>query len=46
MAEGFLFGIGVWLSKFFVDILIYALGLVGIIVFIFILILIDNWRNK
>lgn len=42
MAEGFLFGIGVWLAKFFVDILIYLLG----IVFVFILILIDNWRNK
>nr|DAT37271.1 MAG TPA: hypothetical protein [Caudoviricetes sp.] len=46
MAEGFLFGIGVWLAKFFVDILIYLLGIVGIIVFVFILILIDNWRNK
>lgn len=46
MSEGFLFGIGVWLAKFFVDVLIYALGLVGIIVFVFILILIDNWRNK
>lgn len=46
MIEGFLFGIGVWLAKFFVDVLIYALGLVGIIVFIFIIILIDNWRNK
>lgn len=45
MAEGFLFGIGVWLAKFFVDILIYLLGIAGIVIFIFILILIDNWRK-
>ena len=45
MAEGFLFGIGVWLAKFFVDILIYLLGIVGIVIFVFILIFIDNWRK-
>ena len=41
MAEGFLFGIGVWLAKFFVDILIYLLDIAGIVI----LILIDNWRK-
>ena len=45
MAEGFLFGIGIWLTKFFVDILIYLLGIAGIVIFVFILILIDNWRK-
>ena len=45
MAEGFFFGVGVWLAKFFVDILIYLLGIVGIVIFVFILTLIDNWRK-